>query len=164
MTDEPPRESLELVVQIATDSDAIPTEAQLVDWSRAALAGVRGPLELVVRIVDEAESAQLNETYRHKTGPTNVLSFPSDLPDTLDLPLLGDLVVCAPVVAREAAEQHKPLMDHWAHMVVHGVLHLRGFDHQADAEAAEMESMERDILAGLDIADPYAEDSILVTG
>ena len=106
--------------------------------------------------MDEGQS--LNHTYRGKDYATNVLSFPADLPPELDLPLLGDLVVCAPVVAREATEQHKQLNAHWAHMVIHGCLHLLGYDHIDDAEADEMEALERELLAQLGIADPYLDD------
>ena len=119
--------------------------------------------ELTIRVVGEAESAELNERYRHKRGPTNVLAFPSEpLPaegaeDEL-LPL-GDLVICAPVVAREAAEQGKTLEAHWAHIVIHGALHLVGYDHETDAEAGEMEGRERELLAALGIADPYAAEA-----
>ena len=123
--------------------------------------------ELGIRIVDEVESAELNQTYRDKPGPTNVLSFPFEMPDLpegfatdeedeISANLLGDLVICAPVVAREAAEQGKPEVVHWAHMVVHGMLHLLGYDHLEPAESAEMEEQERQILAGLGIVDPYA--------
>ena len=122
---------------------------------------------LGIRIVDEDESAELNHTYRDKPGPTNVLSFPFDMPDLpaalaateneeIPTKLLGDLVICAPVVAREAAEQGKPLPAHWAHMVVHGVLHLLGYDHLDKAEAAEMEGLEQRLLAELGVGDPYA--------
>jgi len=112
-----------------------------------------------IRIVDEAESTHLNSTYRNKHKPTNVLSFSSDLPDftlsALDEIPLGDLAICASVVASEAAEQHKPPEAHWAHMVIHGVLHLNGFDHATEAEAGAMETLETKILNGLGFSDPY---------
>ncbi len=115
--------------------------------------------ELTIRLVDEAEGLELNSTYRHKDYATNVLSFPADVPDELlDIPLLGDLVICAPVVAREALEQRKPLQAHWAHLVIHGCLHLLGYDHIDDAEAEEMETLERELLAELGHPDPYACD------
>lgn len=110
-----------------------------------------------VRIVDAEEGRALNQRWRERDRPTNVLSFPADLPPELELPLLGDLVLCAPVVLREAAEQGKRVEDHWAHLVIHGVLHLLGMDHQDDAEAEEMEQREREILAALGIGDPYAD-------
>ena len=99
----------------------------------------------------------LNRDYRGKDCPTNVLSFPMELPEEFNMPMLGDLVICAPVVAREAEEQGKSPESHWAHMVVHGVLHLQGYDHQNSAEAEEMESLERRILAGLGYPDPYGD-------
>ena len=108
------------------------------------------------RIVDEAEGRALNERWRGRDHATNVLSFPAELPPGVALPLLGDLVVCAPVVAREAAEQGKAEADHWAHLVIHGTLHLLGFDHETEAEATVMEDLERALLAGLGIGDPYA--------
>ena len=113
---------------------------------------------MTVRIVDEAESNELNLTYRGKDKPTNVLSFPFEAPPGLELPLLGDLVICRQVVEREAQEQGKPLMAHWAHMVVHGSLHLLGYDHIEDEEAEEMEALERDIMQELGFADPYQSD------
>jgi probable rRNA maturation factor len=95
-------------------------------------------------------------TYRKRDYATNVLSFPADLPEGVSLPLIGDLVICAPVVAREAIEQRKVLRDHYAHMTIHGTLHLLGHDHENDADAERMEALERDILAGFSVADPYA--------
>ena len=124
-------------------------------WVRAALPDGNAPVELVIRIVDGAESRQLNRDYRGKDSPTNVLSFPFEAPAQLSSPLLGDLVICAPVVADEARDQGKPLLAHWAHMVVHGVLHLRGYDHRNDAEAGYMEGLEREILQKLHFSDPY---------
>lgn len=125
-------------------------------WVGVALAGRRETAELTVRIVDEAEGRALNARWRGRDHATNVLSFPAELPPGVALPLLGDLVVCAPVVAREAAEQGKAEADHWAHLVIHGTLHLLGFDHETDAEATVMEGLERALLAGLGIRDPYA--------
>jgi probable rRNA maturation factor len=111
---------------------------------------------LAIRVVDAAESQELNRTYRDKDKPTNVLSFPFDLPPEIEETHLGDLAICAEVVAEEAQEQGKPLAAHWAHMVVHGVLHLRGFDHIEDVDADVMEERERVILDSLGISDPYA--------
>ncbi|HEV2110346.1 MAG TPA: rRNA maturation RNase YbeY [Gammaproteobacteria bacterium] len=133
----------------------VPGEAELARWAAAALAGRRAGAELAIRIVDEAEGAKLNATYRHKQGATNVLSFPAELPPGVPLPLLGDLVICAPVVAREAREQGKAPEAHWAHLVVHGCLHLLGHDHEQQAETEEMESLERKILEGMGYPDPY---------
>mgnify|MGYP000573776731 CR=1 FL=1 len=109
----------------------------------------------VVAFGDDAAVRVLNARYRGKDAPTNVLSFPADLPPGVDLPLLGDIVICAPLVAREADEQHKALADHWAHLTVHGVLHLLGHDHRTDEEAGEMEALETRILTGLGCADPW---------
>jgi len=111
--------------------------------------------ELTIRIVDEAEGSELNSRWREKSGPTNVLSFPAEpMPGAPD-DTLGDIVICAPVVAREAAEQGKLFEAHWAHLTIHGVLHLRGYDHQTDAEAAEMEALETQLLKQLEYPDPY---------
>ncbi len=111
-----------------------------------------------MRIVDEDESQQLNGQYRQKDKPTNVLSFPADLPEELQLPLLGDLVICAPVVAREAEDQNKALDAHWAHMLVHGTLHLLGYDHIDETDATEMEALETQIITELGFAPPYEID------
>ena len=150
--------SLEVEVQIATELEELPTEEDLLLWVRAALMGREGPIELVIRIVDEPESRQLNHDYRGKDGPTNVLSFPFQAPPEVPSELLGDLVICAPVVVKEAREQGKQTWAHWAHMVVHGVLHLQGYDHQSDEEAERMEGVERSILQQLHFADPYSEE------
>jgi probable rRNA maturation factor len=124
----------------------------------AALGGARRrkPAEVAIRIVGADEGQALNRDYRGKDYATNVLSFPAELPPGVDLPLIGDLAICAPVVAREAAEQGKKPRDHWAHLTVHGTLHLLGYDHIEDAEAEAMEALETRILAGLGIGDPYA--------
>ena len=143
-------------LQIATENiEGLPTEEQIVQWATAAVQPEGDEVEMTVRIVDEAESHDLNLTYRGKDRPTNVLSFPFECPDEVELPLLGDLVICRQVVEREAAEQEKPLMAHWAHMVVHGCLHLLGYDHIEDDEAEEMESLETQIMQGLGFDDPY---------
>lgn len=143
-------------LQIATENlEGVPTEEQIVQWATAAVQPEGDEVEMTVRIVDEAESHELNLTYRGKDRPTNVLSFPFECPDEVELPLLGDLVICRQVVEREAAEQDKPLMAHWAHMVVHGSLHLLGYDHIEDDEAEEMESLETQIMQGLGFDDPY---------
>ncbi|HHF6548432.1 TPA: rRNA maturation RNase YbeY [Haemophilus influenzae] len=143
-------------LQIATENiEGLPTEEQIVQWATYAVQPEGNEVEMTVRIVDEAESHELNLTYRGKDRPTNVLSFPFECPDEVELPLLGDLVICRQVVEREASEQEKPLMAHWAHMVVHGSLHLLGYDHIEDDEAEEMESLETQIMQGLGFADPY---------
>ena len=120
-----------------------------VRWARAALVGGG---EITIRLVDPDEGQELNAEYRGKDYATNVLSFPYDTEPVV----LGDLVICPSVVAREAAEQNKPLAAHYAHLTVHGMLHLQGFEHEDDAEAEEMEAREREILAGLGYPDPYA--------
>ena len=143
-------------LQIATENlEGLPTEEQIVQWATSAVQPEGDEVEMTVRIVDETESHELNLTYRGKDRPTNVLSFPFECPDEVELPLLGDLVICRQVVEREAAEQGKPLMAHWAHMVVHGSLHLLGYDHIEDDEAEEMESLETQIMQGLGFDDPY---------
>ena len=149
--------NLELDVQRASEDADLPTDAEFTTWVEAALAGQHDDVELTIRIVDEMESAALNTQYRHKQGATNVLSFPFECPPEVELNLLGDLVICAPVVEREAREQGKSVRDHWAHMVVHGTLHLLGFDHIDDVDAEEMEALEIDILERMGICNPYRE-------
>ena len=153
--------SLHLALQRASKAP-MPEERQLHDWIAATLLGQGHPGddEITVRVVDEAEMSSLNQTYRGKPGPTNVLSFPSELPPELDLPLLGDIVICAPVVRREAVQQGKRESAHWAHMTVHGTLHLLGYDHVADGEAARMEALETTILAGLGYPCPYSSEPL----
>ncbi|MCZ8115922.1 rRNA maturation RNase YbeY [Silanimonas sp.] len=136
----------------------LPAAASVRRWVEAALAGQRRAIELSVRYVDSDEGRALNRDYRGKDYATNVLSFPVELPPGVRSPLLGDLVICAPVVALEALGQDKPLAHHHAHLVVHGVLHLLGMDHErSEAEADAMEARERTILGRLGIPDPYAE-------
>ena len=136
----------------------LPAPASFRRWVEAALRGAkrRRPAELSIRVVDAAEGRALNRDYRGKDYATNVLSFPIELPPGVASPLIGDLAICAPVVLREAAGQGKRPGDHWAHLTIHGVLHLLGYDHIEDAEAEAMEALETHILAGLGIADPYA--------
>ena len=146
-------------LQIACEEESgLPTAEQIEQWATAAVQPQSEEEEMTVRIVDEAESHALNLNYRGKDRPTNVLSFPFECPDEVELPLLGDLVICRQVVEREAQEQDKPLMAHWAHMVVHGSLHLLGYDHIEDDEAEEMESLETQIMTGLGFADPYLSE------
>lgn len=149
--------TLRIDVQVGVTRSGLPEVAKLRHWARAALAGRRRDAELSIRIVDAAESRALNRRYRAKDKPTNVLAFPAELPPELELPLLGDLVICREVVEAEAAAQAKPLNAHWAHMVVHGTLHLVGYDHETAGEAATMESLEAEILAALGWPDPYGE-------
>jgi len=147
---------LELEVQYACNRAGLPGQQDFRAWTLAALQPCQDPVGLVIRVVDEAEGRELNARYRGPDKATNVLSFPFQAPAGIESHHLGDLVICAPVVKREALEQRKPVRAHWAHMVVHGVLHLRGYDHQDEAEAEEMEALERRILQQLGIADPYA--------
>lgn len=142
--------SFKLAVQYATSSTEIPTRPQFRRWVKAALMQ---HAEIVLRLVDETEGRELNQQFRHKNYATNVLTFVYD--DTQ--PLIGDIVLCTPIVSKEAQQQHKNLLAHYAHLTVHGVLHLQGYDHIGDAEAAEMEQLETRILAKLGFADPYQE-------
>ena len=144
---------MQVDVQYAVGREGLPAESAIVRWVQAASPGPDA--EVVVRIVDIPEIARLNASYRGRTGPTNVLSFTFDPPPGIPNLLLGDVVVCAPVVAEQARDQGKALMAHWAHMVVHGVLHLRGFDHQTEAEAQCMETLEKQILGQLGYDNPY---------
>lgn len=148
-------------LQLAIDIPGLPAEADFVLWCTTALqeAGCERPVEITVRLVDAGESRSLNHEYRDKDKPTNVLSFPSDLPDFLleqmDVVPLGDLVICVPVMAAEAIEQGKTEREHWAHLTMHGTLHLLGYDHIEDADAVEMEALEVAALSRIGIANPY---------
>ncbi|MEK9765353.1 MAG: rRNA maturation RNase YbeY [Thalassolituus sp.] len=149
-------------VQIAdevADHNGLPSEEQLTLWAEAALAGRTSfaEPELTIRLTDEEESQELNNEYRGKDKPTNVLSFPFEAPPEVPIELLGDLIICVAVVEREAQEQNKTSEAHWAHMVIHGCLHLLGYDHIKDDEAEEMEALERTILASLGYPDPYLD-------
>lgn len=148
---------LDMGVSYALPRAGLPAATSFRRWATAALQGRIKRADLALRIVDEREGLALNRHYRGKDYPTNVLSFPADLPEGVALPILGDIVMCAPVVAREAREQGKALNAHYAHLTVHGVLHLLGFDHEDEREAEAMELLEREILAGLGIDDPYRE-------
>lgn len=156
-SDGPTSPVLRLEVQRAVAQDGLPGDRQLHAWAAAALRGRRGRAEATLRIVGVDESADYNRRYRGREGPTNVLSFPLEMPQEAGIPYLGDLVLCAPVIEREAREQGKAAAAHWAHMVVHGVLHLLGHDHHEPAEAAEMEALETRLLAGLGFPNPYEE-------
>jgi probable rRNA maturation factor len=144
-------------IQRIFESPNQPSDTQLELWVNTVLTNIGDDFELTIRIVDEMESAQLNETYRHKKGATNILSFPFEVPEGMELNLLGDLVVCAPVLEREAQEQNKSLHNHWAHIVIHGTLHLLGYDHIEDEEAQEMEAKEIELLQTLSIPNPYED-------
>ena len=159
MTQGPVR--LDVSVGYALPRAGLPASVSFRRWVAAALAGRIREADLAIRLVDAKEGRALNRHYRGKDYATNVLSFPADLPEGLPegvrLPLLGDLVLCAPVVEREAREQGKPLAAHYAHLTVHGTLHLLGWDHGNDVEAEAMEGLERGILAGLGIDDRYRD-------
>ncbi|MFT6898083.1 MAG: putative rRNA maturation factor [Paraglaciecola sp.] len=147
-----------LDLQIACQSGQIPTAQNLQLWLDAVLSNRdQADQEITVRLVDIAESQALNHQYRGKDQATNVLSFPFEAPPGMTMNLLGDLVICTDVIEQEATEQHKPLMHHWAHMLVHGTLHLLGYDHIDDNEAQDMEELEIEILQNLSIDDPYQD-------
>lgn len=147
--------------QIEFEGEQLPTHEDVSLWASTALDGLKEQADLSVVLVGPEESQRLNSEFRGKDKPTNVLSFPFEVPEelaNLDIDIghtIGDLIICVPVVEKEAIEQNKPLMHHWAHMVVHGCLHLIGYDHIKDDEAEVMENLERQILAKLDINDPY---------
>jgi probable rRNA maturation factor len=143
-----------VAVQDVSSCATVPPAASIRKWARAALRGSGGG-ELTVRIVDPEESAELNRRYRKRAGATNVLSFPVGVAPPVPAPPLGDLVICALVVEREALEQGKAAEAHWAHIVMHGVLHLLGYDHETNVQAQTMECRERQLLAGFGFADPY---------
>ena len=146
--------TIEVEIQKASSSSTVPSDLKFRQWAATALHGF-GDAELVVRIVDRDESQQLNARFRSGETATNVLSFPAELPEEVDLPLLGDVVICAPLVEQEAQEQNKLPESHWAHLTIHGILHLLGYDHQTDEEATRMESLEISLLQSLDFRDPY---------
>jgi probable rRNA maturation factor len=145
---------LDLQIAVENEKD-LPTYEDILLWLDSTLAKFKPQAEVTVRVVDEPESQELNHDYRGKDKPTNVLSFPFEAPPGIDIDLLGDLVICKQVVEREAIEQNKPLISHWAHMVVHGCLHLLGYDHIEDQEAEEMESLETEIMKSMGYSDPY---------
>lgn len=153
---------MNLQVDISSASkEPAPEEGDIRHWISAALTERQTDTEISVRLVDIDEMSQLNHNYRGKSGPTNVLSFPAGLPEELKLPLLGDIVICAPVVAQEAADQKKPVLAHWAHMTIHGTLHLLGYDHVDNEDALIMENMETAILASLHFPCPYGANVLL---
>ena len=142
-------------IQYAVTVDGMPEESEIRQWVLQTLPEQNKASELTIRVVDEAEITALNRQYRGKEGATNVLSFPYEAIPGVASDLLGDVVICAPVVASESVVQNKPLDAHWAHMVIHGVLHLRGYDHSKDGDAREMEKLETGMLAGLGFLNPY---------
>lgn len=143
-------------IQYAVAYAGVPDPDCIHGWVTHVLQEQAAPVEVVVRVVDEAEITALNARYRGKQGPTNVLSFSADAPAEIDSPLIGDIVICAPVVAAEATAQDKSLEAHWSHLVIHGLLHLLGYDHHHDEEAHRMEQYETRLLGELGYADPYA--------
>jgi probable rRNA maturation factor len=143
-------------IQMASASEEAPDPQSIERWIGAAIGDQRESTELSIRIVDAEEGQALNEQFRGSTGATNVLSFPFENESPEPLPLIGDIVICAPVVAKEAREQNKALNAHWAHMIIHGVLHLLGYDHQNENEANLMESLETEIMQGLGFPPPYS--------
>lgn len=151
---------LDLDIQKAAGIGGAPADGDFLRWAQAALAGRRENCEVALRIVGEDESRQFNRVYRKRDQATNVLSFPADLPPGLPqdvrAAVLGDIMICAPLVAREAAQLGVPEPHHWAHLLIHGLLHLLGYEHDDDTEARQMEALETKILAGLGIPDPYA--------
>ena len=155
--------TVEFEVQRDSASSSIPDDGQFQIWAEAALVDKGDGFSLGIRIVDEDEARHLNRDYRNKDYATNILSFPAELPEGLPEDFrqsqLGDLLICAPVVTREALEQQRQEADHWAHLMIHGVLHLLGYDHEESGEAEAMESLEIKILAKLGIADPYQDIS-----
>lgn len=146
-----------LDIQTVSQSKQLPIQEYFQLWIDAVLNDATQESEVVIRIVDEEEMTQFNQQYRKKTGSTNILSFPFEIPDGVDSDLLGDLLVCAPVVEKESKQQNKELEHHWAHLIVHGTLHLLGHDHIDDAEAEEMEALEIKILKTIKIENPYRE-------
>ena len=152
---------VDLEVQRVSASESIPDDQQFQLWTETVLAGRGTEFSLNIRVADEDEAQRFNLEYRGKDYATNVLSFPAELPEGLPQELrqsqLGDLLICSPVVKREAAEQRRAEADHWAHLVIHGVLHLLGYDHEEASEAEMMESLEIEILASLGVSDPYQE-------
>jgi len=151
--------SVHLEIQRASTTTTIPANERFQLWTEAVLEGRRKEVTLAIRIVDTEEGLRFNREYRNKDYATNVLSFPAELPSGLPSELaesqLGDLLICAPVIGSEAKEQGKSETDHWAHITVHGILHLLGYDHEKEAEASQMENLETGILAKLGIPDPY---------
>lgn len=145
----------DITVQVAVSGMPLPSARDIHRWVTQALAAQQASGELVVRIVDEAEMTALNGRYRGKDGPTNVLSFPCEGVAGIDTGMLGDIVICAPVVQEEAVRQGKVPQAHWAHLVIHGVLHLLGFDHLQEHEARLMEARETELLQQLGYADPW---------
>ena len=145
--------TIEVEVQRETSISSLPSDQQFEQWATAVLRS-HGEAELVIRLVDQEESRRLNEQFANRNKPTNVLSFPAGLPPSIGLPLLGDIVICAPLVEREAEDQNKTILAHWAHLTIHGILHLLGHDHQSEDEAADMEALETGLVQSFGFPDP----------
>lgn len=166
----PSETAISVELQNPYEFDNLPALSAIQTWCLSALQADEVPNQssVLLRVVDEAESAELNQSYRQKNGATNVLSFVNDIPACMhgipeleaELTHWGDLVICAPVVAQEAAQQHKTATAHWAHMVVHGMLHLQGYDHLEDTEAERMEAIETRVLKNLGFANPYTSPPV----
>lgn len=166
--------SVELDLQNPNNTESLPSLLEMKAWCEAAIQSkssqqaFQNSLSVLIRVVDSEESAELNQNYREKEGPTNVLSFPNEVPEFMlgiselseQNSHLGDLVICNSLVQQEAKEQHKSLVSHWAHLIIHGVLHLQGFDHINDADAVEMEALEIQILEQLGFPNPYTKPYI----
>lgn len=153
----------EFEIQRVTAARSLPEDEQFQRWINAVPAAQDQEFSLTIRLVDEPEARRFNKEYRNRDYATNVLSFPAELPEGLPDEVrqaqLGDILICAPVVTREAQEQNRPEVDHWAHLVVHGVLHLLGYDHELPDEAVVMEALETKILAEFGVSDPYMDIS-----
>jgi len=147
--------TIKLTLQIATRCATLPSALEFQDWVDHALMGRTTFTELTIRLIGYRESAYLNETFRRKMGPTNILSFVFEPPPGISSPLLGDLAICAPLVHREAKQQGKTNTAHWAHLVIHGCLHLIGYDHQTAVDASKMETLEIKLLEELGYENPY---------
>lgn len=149
--------AIELELQIASDAQTLPHPSQFKEWISRTLANRYDDLEITIRIVDEEEMTHLNTVFRNKEGPTNVLSFPGEVNPNFGMHSLGDVVICAPVVQTESEANGKPMLEHWAHMVIHGTLHLLGYDHVDPNDAKKMETLETKIMQDLGYAAPYGE-------
>jgi probable rRNA maturation factor len=149
-------------IQVASQKPLPVTQEQLIFWTELALSRHQDCAELTIRIVDQEEMEHLNSTYRKKNAPTNVLAFPSDLPAEIkmDYPLLGDIIICPEVLKKESLEQNKPQPAHWAHIVIHGVLHLLGYDHIKEQEEKIMQNLEIELLTECGFANPYDEEDL----
>ena len=153
----------ELEIQRIVDSAELPSDAELKQWVELALQDYSADAEVVIRIVDSEEISVLNQQYRQKSGATNILSFPFEVPEGVEgIDLLGDLVVCSSVLEQEAFDQKKELKNHWAHIIIHGILHLLGYDHIEENDANEMEAKEILMLQKLHINNPYQEQEVNV--